>query len=136
MTGCFRKFIEGYATIAKPLSNLSRKDAKFVLEENQRVAFQQLKKCLMANLVLKIYDPLAKTELQTDASKDEFGAVLMQRDNDDQQMHPVHFMSKNTTPTEQNYEALEALAVMKVLKKFRACLLGINFKIVTDCEED
>lgn len=90
----------------------------------------------MANPVLKIYDPLAETELHTDASKDGFGAVLMQRNNDDQQMHPVYYMSKKTSPVEEKYDSytLEALAVMKALEKFRVYLLGIKFKLVTDCE--
>lgn len=136
LTGYFRKFIDGYATIAKPLSDLTRKETKFVFKEEQRAAFEQLKRCLMANPVLKIYDPLAETELHTDASKYGFGAVLMQKDNDDQQMHPVHYMSKKTSPTEEKYDSyiLEVLAIMKALEKFRVYLLGINFKIVTDCE--
>lgn len=136
LTGYFRKFIEGYATIAKPLSDMLRRDAKFVFNEEQRCAFEQLKQSLMANPVLKIYDPLAETELHTDASKYGFGAVLMQRDNGDQQMHPVHYMSKKTSAAEEKYDSymLEVLAIMKALEKFRVYLLGIQFKIVTDCE--
>lgn len=136
LTGYFRKFIEGYATIARPLSDLLRNDAKFCFKADQRIAFEQLKRCLMASPVLKIYDSSAETELHTDASKLGFGAVLMQRDNDDQQMHPVHYMSLKTSPTEEGYDiyTLEVLAIMKALEKFRVYLLGIPFKIVTDCE--
>lgn len=58
----------------------------------------------------------------------------MQRSNDDGQMHPVYYTSRKTTPAERKYTSyeLEALAVI-ALKKFRTYLLGIKFKIITDC---
>lgn len=136
LTGYFRKFIENYATIAKPLSDVLRNEKVFVFKEEQRAAFGALKQRLMVNPVLKIYDPEAETELHTDASKHGFGAVLLQRDNDDQQLHPVHYMSLKTSPEEEKYDSymLEVLAIVKALKKFRVYLIGIKFKIVTDCD--
>jgi len=49
-------------------------------------------------------------------------------------MHPIYYCSGKTTPAEErytNYE-LEALAIVKALKKIRVYLLGTSFKI-TDC---
>lgn len=43
LTGYFRKFIHGYSTIARPLSNLTRNDVKFVFEREQKAAFDMLK---------------------------------------------------------------------------------------------
>ncbi|KAL0861593.1 hypothetical protein ABMA27_009092 [Loxostege sticticalis] len=65
-----------------------------------------------------------------------YAAILMQRDPNDGKQHPVHYMSRKTTETQQrcsSYE-LEALAVIEGFKKFRRYLLGIHFKIITDCE--
>jgi len=85
--------------------------------------------------VLRIY-PFAITELHTDASKQSYGAVLLQRKVDEKDLHPVHYMSYETTDAEQkwcSYE-LEILAIIKAVKKFCSYLLGIKFKIVTDCQ--
>ena len=69
-----------------------------------------------------------------DASIDDYGAVLLQRSNKDNSLHPVYFMSKKTKKEELNYTSyeLEALAIVEALRKFRVHLLGIQFKI-TDC---
>ncbi|KAG5892273.1 hypothetical protein JTB14_034224 [Gonioctena quinquepunctata] len=75
------------------------------------------------------------TELHTDASKYGYGACLLQKSNEDGRFHPVHYMGKKTTPAEKKYSSyeLEVLAVIQAVKKFRIYLLGIHFKIITDC---
>jgi len=57
----------------------------------QEAAVKNLKQCLSAAPVLKIYNPEAiRTELHTDASQFGFGAVLLQvDDNDDERLHPI-----------------------------------------------
>ncbi|GFV12752.1 retrovirus-related Pol polyprotein from transposon 17.6 [Trichonephila clavipes] len=46
LTGYFRKFIPAYSQIAKPLSDLTRKDNPFMFEQPQMEAFEKLKKLL------------------------------------------------------------------------------------------
>uniref|UniRef100_A0A2S2QSP7 Retrotransposable element Tf2 protein type 2 n=1 Tax=Sipha flava TaxID=143950 RepID=A0A2S2QSP7_9HEMI len=103
----------------------------------QEVAVNSLKQCLSAAPVLKIYNPEAdRTELHTDASQFGFGAVLLQADNnDDERLHPICYMSKKTSEAQQKFHSyeLEVLAIVEALKKFRVYLLGLRFKIVTDC---
>ncbi|KAK9701289.1 RNase H-like domain found in reverse transcriptase [Popillia japonica] len=82
LTGYFRRFIADYALIAKPLSDLLKKDAKFVFGEAQQLAFNQLKELLTNGPVLAIYDPEKETELHTDASKFGYGAILLQKGDD------------------------------------------------------
>lgn len=74
------------------------------------------------------------TELHTHASRTGMGAILLQRSTDGK-MHPVYYYSKMTNKAQQNYNSyeLEILAVISALKKFRFYLLGIKFKIITDC---
>lgn len=134
LTGYFRKFIAGYATIAKPLSDLLRKDTPFVFHDVQRTAFTKLKDLLTNEPVLHIYQQGREVELHTDASQAGYGACLMQK-GDDSKLHPIYYMSKKTTPVEEKYSSyeLEVLAIIQAIKKFRVYLLGIKFKIVTDC---
>lgn len=84
---------------------------------------------------MRIYDRNRETELHTDASIDILGAILLQRCPEDGKLHPVHFMSHKTSKEERKLHSyvLEVLAVMEALKKFRIYLLGIRFKLVTDC---
>lgn len=135
LAGYFRKFIPKYSIIARPLTNLLKANVKFSFGELERDAFTQLKLKLSENPVLSLYRVGAETELHTDASKYGYGAILLQRNNDAQLLHPVYYASGKTTPAEEKYTSyeLEVLAIIKALKKFRVYLLGISFKLVTDC---
>lgn len=124
--GYFRKFIRDYAIIARPLTELLRKGVDFRFNKEERTAFETLKGRLMGDPVLKIFQREAETHLFTDASKYGLGAILMQRDANDNQFHPAHFNSIKTSPTEENYDSysLEVLAIIKALENFRPYLLG------------
>ncbi|XP_033176595.1 uncharacterized protein LOC117151651 [Bombus impatiens] len=65
-----------------------------------------------------------------------YGAILLQRDSEDNAFHPVYYSSGKTSLAEEKYTSyeFEVLAIVKALKKFRVYLLGIPFKIVTDCQ--
>ncbi|GFT24632.1 transposon Tf2-11 polyprotein [Trichonephila clavipes] len=134
LTGYFRKFIPAYSQIAKPLSDLTRKDNPFMFEQPQMESFEKLKKLLTESPVLSIFQQGRTTELHTDASQQGYGAVLLQ-EAEDGKLHPVQYMSQKTTPAEEKYSSyeLEVLAVVNALKKFRTYLLGNHFKIITDC---
>ncbi|GFV64516.1 transposon Tf2-6 polyprotein [Trichonephila clavipes] len=134
LTGYFRKFIPAYSQIAKPLSDLTRKDNPFMFEQPQMEAFEKLKKLLTESPVLSIFQQGRTTELHTDASQQGYGAVLLQ-EAEDGKLHPVQYMSQKTTPAEEKYSSyeLEVLAVVNALKKFRTYLLGNHFKIIKDC---
>ncbi|GFT09759.1 retrovirus-related Pol polyprotein from transposon 17.6 [Trichonephila clavipes] len=134
LTGYFRKFIPAYSQIAKPLSDLTRKDNPFMFEQPQMEAFEKLKKSLTESPVLSIFQQGRTTELHTDASQQGYGAVLLQ-EAEDGKLHPVQYISQKTTPAEEKYSSyeLEVLAVVNALKKFRTYLLGNHYKIITDC---
>lgn len=136
LTGYFRKFIPRYAFIAKPLTDLLKKNNKFQFGPREAEAFGLLKAALSGDPVLKIYRVGAETELHTDASHLGYGMIVMQRDDVDLKFHPVYFASGKTTSAEEKYASyeLEVLAIVNALKKFRVYLLGIKFKIITDCQ--
>lgn len=136
LTGFFRKFIYKYSTIARPLTELTKKEVKFEIGEVQLRAIETLKAALCEEPVLKMFNPEAEiTQVHTDASKLGFGATLLQKDSEDRQLHPVCYLSWKTTPTQERYDSydLEALAIYKSLKKLRVYLHGLKFEIFTDC---
>ncbi|XP_063891889.1 uncharacterized protein LOC135117217 [Helicoverpa armigera] len=135
LTSYFRKYIKDYALIAKPLTDLLRKDSQFEFNDTHRCAFNILKKALASSPVLRIYDPQLQTELHTDASAIAYSAILLQKDYSGE-LHPVHYYSRKTSDAEKKYSSyeLEALAVIEGVKKFRHYLFGNHFKIVTDCQ--
>ncbi|GFV97453.1 hypothetical protein TNCV_2039611 [Trichonephila clavipes] len=136
LTGYFRKYIKDYSKIAKPLSDLTRKENLFVcfFGTQQKEAFEKLKKIMSEGPILHLYKYGRKTELLTDACKQGYGAILLQ-EAEDGKLHPVYYMSKKTNTAEEKYDSyeLEVLAIINALKKFRVYLLGQHFKIVTDC---
>ncbi|MCO6516465.1 MAG: hypothetical protein J6586_08215 [Snodgrassella sp.] len=135
LAGYFRKFVPRYSVIARPLTDLLRKNVPFRFESREREAFGSLKTALSEKPLLKLYRVGAETQLHTDACSGGYGAILLQRDSEDNVFHPVYYSSGKTSPAEEKYTSyeLEVLAIVKALKKFRVYLLGIPFKIVTDC---
>ncbi|GFY38162.1 transposon Ty3-G Gag-Pol polyprotein [Trichonephila inaurata madagascariensis] len=121
LTGYFRKFIPAYSVIAKPLSDLLRKDTPFNFDVKQKASFDELKRLLCQKPVLGIYRQNCETEIHTDASIDGLAAVLLQRSSDDNSLHSIYYMSRKTSETERKYTSyeLEVLAIIEALKKFK-----------------
>ena len=107
LTSYFRRFIPDYAIIAKPLSDLLRKNVKFEMGQNEIIALEQLRNLLITAPILKLFNPKAVTEIHTDASVYGYGAVLLQQDVEDRQFHPIEYMSRKTTSAEQKYHSYE-----------------------------
>lgn len=97
-------------------------------------AFETLKENLTSRQVIAIYEPHAETELHTDTCKFGVAGVLLQK-NKESMLRPVSYFSRKTTVDEQKLHSfeLETLAVIASLNRFRVYLVGIPFKIYTDC---
>lgn len=76
----FRRFVPGFSIIAKALTQLLKKGAKWVWGTDQDNAFQNLKNILVRKPVLALYNPGAETQLHTDACKSGIAGILLQRD--------------------------------------------------------
>ncbi|GFX59045.1 retrovirus-related Pol polyprotein from transposon 17.6 [Trichonephila clavipes] len=135
LTGYFRKFIPAYFVIAKPLSDILCKDTPFNFDVKQKAFFDELKSLLSQKPVLGIYRQNCETEIHTDASIDGLAAVLLKRSLDDNSLHLIYYMSRKTSETERKYTSyeLEVLAIIEALRKFKVYILGMPFKIITDC---
>ena len=135
LTGYYRRFIENYAEIAAPLSDLTKKKlperVNWTGECEQ--AFEALKEVLCRSPVLRNPDFSKEFILQTDASSRGVGAVLSQRD---EQGHdrPVAFFSRKLLPREQRYSTVEqeCLAIKLGVEAFKVYLIGRHFVIQTD----
>lgn len=112
----FRKFIRHFATIAKPLYDLIRKDAVFQFGKNELEVFNAIKRMLVSAPILAIYSPNDPTELHCDASSLGYGAILLQKKSDEQ-WHPCFYFSKRSTDAESRYHSfeLETLAIINAL---------------------
>ncbi len=133
LTTYYRKFVEHFASIARPLTQLTHKDVDFQWGPEQQKAFEELKKHLITAPILVYPDFSHLFILFTDASMAGLGAVLSQQD-DRERDQVIAYASRQTTKAERNYSVieLEACAVVWGVTKFRCYIFGRHFKIVTD----
>ena len=132
LMGFYRNFVPRFSHTAEPLLKLLRKSSKFIWEEEQENAYQQLKAALLEPLILK-YPEFSKTFfVVTDASQFGLGASLMQEW--DGRLHPIAYASRTLNSAERNYSTTkrEAIAVVWALRHFRFKILGYELVVLTD----
>ena len=139
-TNHYRRFIRGYAKVARPLNalvsgdNASRKKALVDWSDECQVAFERLKDLCTSTPILAYADYKKPFQLQTDASDLGLGAVLYQNDNDGHQ-RVTAYASRSLSHTECNYPAhkLECLALKwAITDRFHKYLYGGQFDVYTD----
>jgi RNase H-like domain found in reverse transcriptase/Reverse transcriptase (RNA-dependent DNA polymerase) len=136
LANVYRRFVPGFAKIAKPLTDLTRDEVPATLPEwnrDQTCAFEQLKDALARppTLALPQYD--REFVLDTDASGYQLGCVLQQR-GDDGALHPTVYWSRSLISPELKYSATEreALAIVWAVRTLRHYLEGRRFRVRTD----
>ena len=87
LTGWCKIFIKGYALIARPLSQLTRKGKPFTWTEERDHAFNSLKKALANEQVLKLPNFNKPFEVIVDACAQGLGGILQQ------DKHPIAYES-------------------------------------------
>ncbi|VVA41094.1 PREDICTED: retrotransposon, partial [Prunus dulcis] len=128
LAGYYRRFVEGVASIAAPLTRLTRKDVAFEWTEECEQSFQELKKRLTTAPILALPDNAGNFVIYSDASLQGLGCVLMQHDR------VIAYASRQLKKHEQNYPVhdLELAAVVFALKIWRHYLYGETCQIFTD----
>ena len=132
LAGYYRRFIQDFAKIATPLTNLTRKKTPYKWTSREDAAFTELKTKLTEAPVLKTADPDQEYIVTFDGSDTAVGAVLSQvYESGD---HPVAFESRKMNSAEANYPTheRELLAVIHALRTWRHYLEGKKFKVITD----
>jgi ribonuclease HI len=128
LAGYYRRFIEGFSKIARPMTELLKKEKKFNWTESCEKSFQELKRRLTTAPVLTLLDIQRDFVVYCDASRQGLGCVLMQDGK------VVAYASRQLKPHEQNYPThdLEFAAVVHALKIWRHYLIGNKCEIYTD----
>nr|GEZ30333.1 putative reverse transcriptase domain-containing protein [Tanacetum cinerariifolium] len=86
LAGYYRRFIEGFSKIAKPMTKFTQRKVKFEWSDKQEVAFQLLKQKLCSAPILALPKGSEDVIVYCDASNKGLGAVLMQREKKDLNM--------------------------------------------------
>ncbi|GJR67619.1 putative reverse transcriptase domain-containing protein [Tanacetum coccineum] len=112
LAGYYRRFIEGFSKIAKPLTKITQKNKNYTWGEEQESAFQLLKQKLCEAPILALPEGNDNFVIYCDVSLQGLGAVLMQREK------VIAYASRQLKPHEENYTThdLELGAVIFALK--------------------
>ncbi|GJR24983.1 putative reverse transcriptase domain-containing protein [Tanacetum coccineum] len=108
LAGYYRRFIEGFSKIAKPMTKLTQKKVKFEWGDKQETTFQLLKQKLCSAPILALPEGSEDFIVYCDASIKGLGAVLMQREK------VIAYASRQLKIHEKNYTThdLELRAVV------------------------
>ncbi|GJV69542.1 hypothetical protein Tco_1485051 [Tanacetum coccineum] len=128
LAGYYRRFIEGFSKIAKPMTKLTQKNVKFDWSEKAEAAFQLLKQKLCSALILSLPEGSENFVVYCDASRKGLGAVLMQREK------VIAYASRQLKIHEKNYTThdLELRAVVFAFKMWRYYLYDTKCVVFTD----
>ncbi|GJX70182.1 reverse transcriptase domain-containing protein [Tanacetum coccineum] len=130
--GFYRRFIQDFSKIARPMTHLLEKDTPFIFSKECVESFNTLKKKLTEALILVAPDWDLPFEIMCDASDYAVGAVLGQRKT--KHLQPIHNASKTMTDAQAHYTITEKelLAVVYAFEKFRPYLVLSKTIVYTD----
>nr|GEZ25774.1 putative reverse transcriptase domain-containing protein [Tanacetum cinerariifolium]GFA81550.1 putative reverse transcriptase domain-containing protein [Tanacetum cinerariifolium] len=80
LSGYYRRFIEGFSLISKPLTKLTQKDKKYEWGKEEDKSFQLLKQKLCSASILAFPEGTEDFVVYCDASLKGYEAVLMQHE--------------------------------------------------------
>ncbi|GJV34240.1 putative reverse transcriptase domain-containing protein [Tanacetum coccineum] len=128
LTSYYRRFIEGFSMISKPLTKLTQKDKKYEWGKVEEEAFQTLKQKLCSAPILALPEGTKDFMVYCDTSLKGYGAVLMQRET------VIAYASRQLKVHEENYTThdLELGAVVFALRLWRHYLYRTKCVVFTD----
>ncbi|GKE80721.1 putative reverse transcriptase domain-containing protein, partial [Tanacetum coccineum] len=128
LAGYYRRFIEGFFKIAKPMTKLTQKSVKFNWGKKEETAFQTLRQKLCSAPILALPGGSENFVVYCDASHKGLGAVLMQKEK------VIAYASRQLKIHKKNYTThdLELGAVVFALKMWRHYLYGTKCVVYTD----
>ncbi|GJY12162.1 reverse transcriptase domain-containing protein [Tanacetum coccineum] len=130
--GFYRRFIQDFSKIARPMTRLLEKDTPFFFSKECIEAFQTLKKKLTEAPILVAPDWDLPFELMCDASDFAIGAILGQRKT--KHFQPIHYARKTMTDAQNHYTTTEKelLVVVYAFEKLRSYLVLSKSIVYTD----
>ena len=109
----YRRFINDFSQIARPLTNLLAKDAPFEFPDECLTDFHTLKKAHISAPIIQPPDWSLPFEIMCDASDYAVGVVLGQ--TKDKKHHAIAYASKTLTGAQLNYAATEKSFLLSFL---------------------
>ncbi|GJY85731.1 reverse transcriptase domain-containing protein [Tanacetum coccineum] len=103
--GFYRRFIQDFSKIARPMTHLLEKETLFIFSKECIEAFETLKMKLTQAPILVAPDWDLPFEIMCDASDFAVGAVLGQRKT--KHFQPIHYASKTMTEAQAHYTTTE-----------------------------
>ncbi|KAL4340549.1 hypothetical protein GQ457_08G025510 [Hibiscus cannabinus] len=127
--GFYRRFIEDFSKIKKPLCSLLEHGRPFEFNNDCTKAFNLLKQKLVTVPIVEPPDWKLPFELMCDANDYAVGAVLGQRKRNI--FHPIYYANKTLNDAQVNYTTIEKemLAVIFAFDKFRSYLIGTKAEV-------
>ena len=132
--GFYRRFCPNFAKISYPLTELLKKNRRFVWSSECDRSFSLLKSILESDPILKAPDFDKPFSLYVDASGSGIGGMLAQANNDGVDL-PVAYYSKKLNKFQRSYAPieLECLALVRALEHFEVYLSGgFEIQVYTD----
>jgi hypothetical protein len=128
LVGYYRRFIEGFSKISKPMIELLEESKSFEWTPRREASFQELKKRLTTAPTLTMPDMEKPFSIYCDASGQGLGCVLMQDG------HVVAYASRQLRKHKEKYptHALELAAVVHALKIWRHYIIGKRCEVYSD----
>ena len=120
LTGYYRRFVRQYGGLAKPLTELLRKDVPFIWSDVASTAFLAFKEAMMSPPVLVLPDFNETFVVETDASGQGLEAVLSQKG------HPIAYASKALPTKKKSLSAYEREMLAVIFQPFSS-----SFRILT-----
>ena len=130
--GYYRKFIQNFSAVAKPLNALLRKNVAWVWGVEQQDSWEALRAALLTAPILQMPDYSKTFTIRTDASYLGLGACILQGDGESR--HPIAYASRSLKPAETRYTAteIECLGMKWAINTFRPYIHGRRFILETD----
>jgi hypothetical protein len=132
LVGYFRKFLPNYAHTTQVLTDLLKKNTKFVWTTEAEQAFLDLKSRLASRPILRPPDFSLPFSMAVDASNVAIGANLFQVV--DEIEHPICYFSRKLDKHQRNYSTVEkeALGLLLAVRAFRIYFGSEAVKVFTD----
>lgn len=129
----YRRFVKGFSEIAHPLNDLTKDGVPFIWTNECDIAFNTLKEKLMSPPILTQYDPSKEVEIHSDSSLYSLGAILMQRDSNNNP-RVLSYASRVLNAAERNYSTThkECLAAIWAVNLWRPYTYGNKVKLLVD----
>ncbi|CDF39628.1 Ribonuclease H (fragment) [Chondrus crispus] len=133
----YRRFVKGFSKIARPLTDITRKDSDHDFDNPTKVqlqAFESLKAAMISPPILALPRYGRPYLLDTDASAYQLGCTLLQEHDEPNDWPPVGYWSYSLSDSERNYSATEreCFAVVWAVRTLRPYIEGTKFTVRTD----